>query len=156
MISEKTIRVVSISSIMLVVLFKFQNCGPVTSVAGVGSVGINDSEVRVVDRWGQQKLSFVSSDMILEPAQSKVNLQGLCLGEKTDQKIIYDIISTAGSSVQSKLIGGLVDCVMGGFEISLEAIQFSSCDNRLKIRAARVGAEEEFAEAIVRPNCESI
>lgn len=143
-------RVLPISSLLLLVLFKFQNCAP--SPQAVASVDPDmDGEVRIIDRWSEQKVAFLSSTVSLPLDQNAVDLHGLCVGSVEGQLIEYQVIAVR--DVPQITASGLVECVGGGFELMLRNLQASSCDESFRVRAARLGDEANYAEALLRPLC---
>ena len=143
-------RVLPISALILMILFKFQNCAPV----GPGQAnysGEADTQVRIVDRWGEQRVSFLEPSVVVPASQEAVALQGLCVGSEKGQLIEYQVIELKDTP---ELIGaGVVECVMGGFELPLAQLHFSSCAARLQVRATRQGETASYAETLVQPAC---
>ncbi|MCB0350340.1 MAG: hypothetical protein KDD38_04095 [Bdellovibrionales bacterium] len=141
-------RVIPISALLLVVLFKFQNCAPAPDMVqdfdGTG-------EVRIIDRWAEQKVSFLTPNLIVASDAPKVDVQGLCVGSLKGQLINYQVIELNESA--EIIGGGQVECVMGGFELPLAQIHFSSCSSRLQVRATRDGDTSGFAETVLVPDC---
>jgi hypothetical protein len=42
---------------------------------------------------------------------------------------------------------------MGGFELPLAGLSLSTCDQRMQVRAARVGEETQYAETLLQLDC---
>lgn len=144
-------RILPISALLLLTLFKFQNCAPAPELASDFVDSDMDGQVRIVDRWSEQKLSFLTSNVIVPVENSDLDLQGLCVGSETGQMISYQIIDLKENP---EIIGvGKVECVMGGFELPLAQIHFSDCEARLQVRAAREDENSDFAETILVPDC---
>jgi hypothetical protein len=144
-------RVVPISMLLLAVLFKFQNCaGPEAGMIASDTGG--SGEVRIIDRWQQQKVAFLSDTQFVVNPEDAV-IQGLCVGGTTAEQISYEIIHTAGAepSIQS---AGTVDCRMGNFEIAVPDLQFSDCEDSYTVRAIRVSGDGGEAYTNVRPYCD--
>ncbi len=134
---------------MLIVLFKFQNCAPVSPSQDL--VSGSDGEVRIVDRWHESQVSFMSPKMVVPETPSQQGVLGLCVGSVEGQMIEYQVIEISGSA---RLVSsGLVECVRGGFELPLAEVQFSSCDSRLQVRAVRQGDSQSYAETLLLPEC---
>lgn len=155
-LSASNKRVVPIAALLLVVLFKFQNCAPVTPMNSVVGGDIGDStggEVRIVDRWVAEKISFLSPTQIIEG--DEVGIQGLCVGSEKGQQIAYQIIEIGEApDVSPQVVNeGVVECVMGGFELQVQALNFASCLKRYQVRAARVEDNKNYAETVLQPNC---
>lgn len=151
--SENTRRVLTLSSLFLVVLFKFQNCGPSqTSLANTSLNYSADSQVRIVDRWHESQLTFLTEAQKVTPAQAEVFVRGLCVGFDNEQKIEYQIIAL--QALPKLVSNGVVDCTGGGFELQLStSVIFENCTDQVQIRAARVGQSDEVAETILTPDC---
>lgn len=143
-------RVLPIAALMLVVMFKFQNCAPQSNMYDASSIG-DGGEVRIVDRWAEQKVSFINPTHTVDGENAAVDIQGLCVGSDKGQQIRYQIIEIA--DVPHVVYEGLVECLMGGFELKLPAVHFASCSTRYQVRAARIGEETDYAETVLQPNC---
>lgn len=147
-------RVVPIAALLLVVLFKFQNCAPVTPMAlatdGDGNAG---DEVRIVDRWVAEKISFLNPTQTIE--SDDVGVQGLCVGSEKGQQIAYQIIEISEDpALDPQIINeGVVECVMGGFELQVKILNPSSCVKRYQVRAARIDDDINYAETVLQSNC---
>jgi hypothetical protein len=139
-------RVLPITALLTLLLFKFENCAPPpqSQMSGTG-------EVRIVDQWGDKKVSFLSATVVVPKTQSALALQGLCVGSQEGQAINYQIIDL--QEIPKMMAAGIVNCVMGGFELPVTDLHFDSCDSRLQVRAAREGDEIHFAETVIAPDC---
>ncbi|OFZ12419.1 MAG: hypothetical protein A2Z20_06635 [Bdellovibrionales bacterium RBG_16_40_8] len=144
-------RVVPISALLLVILFKFQNCAPPSQMDAVTNVIGPDGQVRIVDQWSEQKVVFLSPSVVVPETQQVVDLQGLCIGSHKGQLIRYQVVELKENP--EVLDEGSVECVGGGFELPLAQVQFSSCSSRLQVRAARDGDDTNYAETVLRPEC---
>ncbi len=152
-IKQHVKSVISISGLVLVVLFKFQNCGPAPQMSAtdpVANIGPNEGEVRIVDRWSEEKVIFLAPTQKVA-TQQPVNVQGLCVGSEKGQKIQYQVLEI--NDIPKIVYVGEVECVMGGFEVPVGAVNFHSCNDKLQIRAARTGDSSEAAETILQPDC---
>jgi hypothetical protein len=144
-------RVLPISSLILIVLFKFQNCAPVNP-SDAKFVGTGDSEVRIVDRWGESQVSFLTASITVPNDQPPPQgVQGLCVGSAKGQMIEYQVIEI--KEIPEVVSAGVVECVRGGFELPLAQVHFSSCSSRLQVRATRQGDSETYAETFLQPDC---
>lgn len=142
---------ISISSLILIVLFKFQNCGPAPQMSSQEPFSPNSGEVRIVDRWNEAKVSFLTPTQKIAVQHSAVNVQGLCVGSEKGQKIQYQVLEL--NELPKMVYVGEVECVMGGFEVPIGSINFHSCEDKFQVRAARSGETGEAAETILQPDC---
>ncbi len=111
-----------------------------------------DGEVRIVDRWNEQKVSFLAPSLVIAPDRPAVDLLGLCVGSGSGQMITYQLIELNENNPEI-IGGGQVECVRGGFELPIAQINFSSCSSRIQVRAIRTGDTAEFAETVLLPDC---
>lgn len=146
-------RIIPITALLLVLLFKFQNCAPVTQMTSADQDGYDGApdEVRIVDRWVAEKISFLSSTQIIENENAQIDIQGLCVGSQKGQQIVYQVIEI---SDDPKIINsGVVECIMGGFVLQVQILNLMSCMHHYQVRAARIDDEKNYAETILRPTC---
>jgi len=146
-------RVIPISALLLLVIFKFQNCAPAPEMLNASAENDLDSEVRIVDRWSEQKVAFLSPAQIVDPEQQSLNVQGLCVGSEKGQAIAFQVILIDHSP--HVVANGTVECVMGGFELPISDLKLKSCSERLQVRAARLGEDQSYAETILQLDCKS-
>jgi hypothetical protein len=147
-------RVLPISALLLLVIFKFQNCAPAPEMLNASSVGgDSESQVRIVDRWSEQKVAFLSPAHAVAPEEQSLSLQGLCVGSEKGQLIEFQVILIEDSP--HVVANGTVECVMGGFELPISDLKLKSCNERLQVRAARLGENENYAETILQLDCKS-
>lgn len=152
-LSASSKRTITIGALLLVVIFKFQNCAPPTAMQSDLSSGAPDDEVRIVDRWAPQKVEFMSPTQLVEGQERIVQIQGLCVGSEKGEQIAYQVIEI--SNEPRVISEGVVNCVMGGFEVELQALVFTSCSSRYQVRAARMGDDQNYAETVLQPDCSS-
>jgi hypothetical protein len=141
-------RVIPISALLLIVLFKFQNCG-MPNEAGINPSN-HDGGVRIIDQWSEQKVAFLnplntqdtrSSTMT---SASELRLQGLCVGGTSEGMITYDFnLYDAGEKLVHRF-SGQVECKMGNFEIVLPELSFGSCSDHYDVRAVLDGNENDL------------
>lgn len=152
--SASSKRVFTIGALVLVVMFKFQNCAPPSGLQNqAGEDGLPDGEVRIVDRWAPQKIEFMSPSQLIESEERSVQVHGLCVGSDKGEQIAYQVIEI--SNDPRIVYQGVVNCVMGGFELTLQSLTFTSCSSRYQVRATRLGDEQNYAETVLQPNCSS-
>jgi hypothetical protein len=150
-LSASSKRVITLGALLLVVMFKFQNCAPAPMQNQAAEGPIEDGQVRIVDRWAVQKVSFVSKTQYVEGDAQPVQVQGLCLGSEKGTQIAYQVIAL--NEAPQVILDGVVDCVMGSFELVLKTLRFQSCMTRYQVRASRIGEDEYYAETMLQPNC---
>ena len=82
---RKAIGVASTSFFLMILLTKYQNCAPAPTQGNQGESSI-DGEVRIVDRWSNEKLAFAEKQVVAHDAAQSVEVHGLCVkgvqGEK--------------------------------------------------------------------------
>jgi hypothetical protein len=142
-------RTLPIAALLLVVLFKFQNCAPAPNM--VGANGSGDAIVRDIDQWNQQKIAFLNPQQSIPVDVNTISLQGLCVGSEKGQQIDYQVIVM--KAIPEVLNAGHVECVGGNFELPLEDVQFNSCSERIQVRAARAGNANDYTETVLQPAC---
>ena len=142
-------RVLPVGALLFLVMFKFQNCAPADPTSQLNSS--DDSVVTIVDRWNPQKIAFVQSDFVVPNETQKVDLLGLCVGSAKGQIIEYQI--WADSSGTQIIEHGEVECMGGGFELPVLQVSFSSCNEKWRVRAAKLGDNSAYAEAEIKPEC---
>jgi hypothetical protein len=128
-----------------VILTLFQNCAPIPSNEASGS---SDDQVTIVDRWGQEKISFPASLFWIPENVDSVHIDGLCgAGDQA-----FDINWSAGSAHQS---GGRATCVNGKFRITLSELQsqLSSCRDSVVVEASSTRAPDDAVKTEVRKLC---
>jgi hypothetical protein len=147
-----TSRILPISALLLVVMFKFQNCAPSnntsTQTSANGTVGI-------VDNFSQTPLEFVANPQLIEStATYPLQVQGLCVGGDDSQVINYQVYNMNGTP--SQVSSGQASCVMGGFELSIATkLAFNSCSDRYEVHATRSGQESTPIVTTLQLDCTS-
>jgi hypothetical protein len=148
-------RILPISALLLVVLFKFQNCSPIDPAAASVSAGPDvGGEVRVVDRWAAQKISFLQDSQTIDPAEQElgvVNVHGLCVGTQNGEFIKYQVFAV--DSAIKLLAEGKAACLGGNFEVSIKNISFENCESTLRVQAERELDAQNNSSVELRPNC---
>lgn len=171
-------RVLPISSLLLVVLFKFENCAPTgaefSSVAGPGGIVNNLSPgstgsnsggagptgpgpgiVGIVENYNSSPLSFVANpQLVAQPDQDgPMAVQGLCVGGPTQQTIEYQVIDMRDTP--KVVMAGQVPCELGGFALPVAHLDLHKCSDRFEVRAARTSDPSQFATTTLQLDCQS-
>lgn len=150
---KRRYKAIPIFALLLMILFKFQNCAPVSQMA-VGSTLPNQNanpQQGIIDNFNVQKVSFLNNNWIVLQDSQGLNLQGLCIGSSKGQLIEYQVIELG--DIPKAVLENSVECNGGGFEILLSQVHFSSCKSSWQIRAIRKGDPSQYAEAILNPDC---
>ncbi len=168
-------RILPISSLLLVVLFKFENCaqspemftttgvpgGSISDGSGSGGSGSGSSGsgggsgvVGIVDNFNNAPITFVANPQLVSPpGDGPMAVQGLCVGGRDQQVIDYQVIDMRDTP---KLVNaGQVECRLGGFELPVAKLNLKKCEDRYEVRAARVGEPSHFATTFLQLDCHS-
>ncbi len=135
-------------------LFKFQNCAPNPGATQLTESpdGI-DSEVRIVDRYKNADIAFLSSETpVANTATEALNVRGLCVGAD-DNEIINWEVTDSPNAIQAVVAGSSV-CKFGQFELALQELTFSACNESLTLRAQLGNHPGEFSETKLVLHCE--
>lgn len=146
---RKTPRILAILSILMVVMFKFQNCAP---VPGANSMASTDSKVGLIDGWnGVEKIAFMSPTYLVQGDSARIEVQGVCPGVQDSNLIGWELIRTDDDSVMAS---GSTQCDLGGFAVELAQVSFADCNSRYEIRAHDPSSTNK-ATTVLRPFCDS-
>ena len=148
-LSRSHSRTLAISALLVVVLFKFQNCASVSNLSL--SANSTDPGQRIVDQWQGTKVSFLNSDEIVPLETSQLDVKGLCVGSLNGEVIHWELVAVGDTPVL--VDQGEVTCSYGNFELSLEQLKFETCTKQYYLRAIHMGQESNFAELIIQPEC---
>lgn len=145
-------RVFSIVCLLSLLLLKFQNCAPVHPVEAYSQPNDGgDSEVRIIDRWGNNKVEFLSPSYLVEDSVQVVNVQGLCVGVPRGHRLIWQLSDV----VRGVLEVGMTECDMGQFQVQVKGLHFEDCQSQLELKAQALDSSEAPAVTVFRPFCES-
>ncbi len=147
---RKTPRILAILSILMVVMFKFQNCAP---APGMDASAGNNGSVRLVDGWTgvADKISFMSPTYLVQGDTPRIEVQGVCPGVQNNELIGWELIRSDDESV---VTSGSSACDLGGFQVDLAQITFEDCNSRYEIRASSPSTSAS-ATTVLRPFCDS-
>lgn len=148
---RKTPRVLAILSILMVVMFKFQNCAPAPGLDGA-SIG-SDGTVRLVDGWTgiADKISFMSPTYLIQGDAARIEVQGVCPGVQNSELIGWQLVRSDDELVMAS---GSSACDLGGFQVELAQLTFDDCNSRYEIRASSTSTSSS-ATTVLRPFCDS-
>ncbi len=138
------------------VLSQFQNCAPAPTSGLNGAAPGEGSEVRIVDRWYAEKISFMASTYYVEPDVTSVNIEGLCNDEAGSGAVEWQAVHhDASMGADEVLSAGVSSCEGGGFDVQLAWNQasLSQCDDTLEVRASVPGQAGQ-ASTHLRLNCQ--
>lgn len=146
-------RVLPIASLLLVVLFKFENCAQSPQMLG-GATTPTSGTVGLVDNYNQTPLQFVANPQLVSAsASSSVKVQGLCVGGVEHQTIVYQVIDM--KTTPKLVLEGQVECQYGGFELPVENLVFSNCDDQYEVHAARANDPSLSTVTTLKLDCVS-
>ncbi len=124
------ITVISLIFGLSFVMTQFQNCAPQSADQYIQN-DEEDSEVRIVDDWIEDKVVFVQPQLNIEASQVDVELYGFC-----DRKAIGNPYSWAIFSEDedgTSVIQGDSICERGGFRVQLEDTNSLECGESYKV-----------------------
>lgn len=110
MFSRKVKHVISISFLLGIVLFKFQNCAPAPD-AGEASSG--KGENRIIEDWYDEKVVFADSTLVIANNQQLLAASGLC-PSSSGSNLHWHLVESDRDLV---LEDGVVTCQHGAFQI---------------------------------------
>ena len=144
-------RVIPIAALGLLVLFKFENCAPVSKFAGVPS-GSSSGNVKIVDGTYQQSpVEFLApSQTVTSPAAT---VKGVCVGVSDGTLVNWAVIPSQNPN--QVINSGQVECQSGEFTVSLNGLNFSSCQDEFEVRAATMNDTSQTAVMFLAPDCPS-
>ncbi len=150
-------RVLPISSLLLVILFKFENCAQSPQMLTNG-VSPASGVVGIVDNFQTSPLQFVANPQLVAQSPSSgsmaaVKVQGLCVGGAEHQSIDYQVFDMR--STPQLISTGQVPCEYGGFELPVNNLAFSNCEDRYEVRAARSNDPSQFSTTMLQLDCVS-
>ena len=143
-------KVIPVSTLMLLVLFQFQNCASQKTDASHGGT---DGEVRIVDRWDQQKLELIAIQNSVGSSHTEVEVHGVC-GDQSQGDVIEWQAIVVGD-IPEVVSSGEVLCDQGGFQLPAETLAlYENCDTQIQVRAVRTGVDYDYAEAMLSTECQ--
>lgn len=145
---RKWSRIFSIFSLLLIVMFKFQNCAPTRPGEEFSSQP--SGEVRIVDQWAPSKVEFLSPSYLIETTVQEVNVPGLCVGAPKGQRLVWQLLDTKDHVI---IESGIVECLMGNFQLTINKVAFNDCKTELELKAQKEESPEPPAITILRPYC---
>ena len=145
-------RIFPISSLLLVVLFKFENCAQAPAQFAANGANAQPGMVHLIDAPMSSSVSFISNPLFVSaPAASEVAVQGLCVSSPSDKLIDYQVIDMRNTP--TVVMAGQAVCEYGGFELQVANLQLSTCDDRYELRAAPTNDPSHFAITTLQLNC---
>lgn len=116
--NQRTVTISLLSLTMFLVLTQYQNCAPQRP----HSTTFNDSEVRIIDDWSNQKLALLDTRVELQTSATVVNIDGLC--KRTDKSALSWKLNNQSDQT---LEAGSSPCEMGGFRMVLDRVESLTC-----------------------------
>jgi len=141
----------SVAVVGLTLLISFQNCAP----SAQGVTGSGSTDVRIVDRWQSEKLSFPVQTYFVEPSVDSVNIDGVCNEQKGIREVVWRAVLKSMAGHEQVLASGSSGCQAGGFKVSLEQVgrDLASCEDSLEILALAPSEISVSARTLLRRNC---
>lgn len=120
------------------VLTQFQNCAPVSpeSQYAGGAAG----EVKVIEDWNGDKLSFVVRSLSIDPMASQINLDGFCARKADGIEVSWHLLDNL--QADQDINNGIAECERGGFRLSLTELEQLDCDTEYTVVAGYDGVQE--------------
>lgn len=129
-------------------MFGFQNCAP------SGVAGAIDSNVKIIDRWQSEKISFPVETYYVEANVDTVNIQGLCDQSRGIENVDWQAVRKRSGSQDEFLGAGQSGCLNGNFELALSDVgrDIRDCNEMVEVSALSSGGSES-AKTLLRRSC---
>lgn len=139
------------SALGLLLMMGFQNCAP-TGAGVVASVG---GDVRIVDRWQSEKISFPVNLYYVDSNVDNVNIEGLCDQSKGIVDVVWKAVTKGADSSTVTVSSGVSGCQAGSFNVALEKInaELSDCSQQVEVSASVNDGSGEEAKALLKKQC---
>lgn len=133
----------------MLVLVSFQNCAPQNS----GVTG--STNVRIVDRFNTEKVSFPVTIYYVDQNVESINIDGLCDQSDGEVHSVQWRAVKKNAGQELDVDSGLSNCQGGGFKVALASVrnELSDCSAQVEVQASLDLQNSEPARAYLRKQC---
>lgn len=128
MLSQRNVSIFSITGLVTLLLFNFQNCAP-AAISAQGDPG--SSGVRLIEDFNKAEIQFVAPDVQLYDEATAADVSGLCNRSHDGARLKWTIWGSAGDV----MLQGSSVCQKGAFTVHLPGLEQMVCgvDHQLVI-----------------------